>query len=137
MSIHSSTSQDMEDDWWIYSLPLEVEDDELYSIAPQALIEHADGEENRELVKEINEDSITYRVRSRVEYSEDDPTQSTWEKEYGVEFFLDGLARKFMNVRKPVSDPESYAGSIAEDIFPKLEAKTSEYYASKRGLDSI
>jgi len=130
----STTEQNSKstDDWQMYELPVNVEGNNRYALNPMAVIDHANNDESRELVKEVGEDSITYTIYSGMAYSEEDATQSSWRIDYGVEFSLNGLVRKFLNVDNNISSPDSYADSIASDIFPKLEERTEKYYQSKQ-----
>ncbi|MEF8880516.1 MAG: hypothetical protein V5A72_01655 [Candidatus Nanohaloarchaea archaeon] len=114
----------------ISHLPLEVDGDlNKFRISPLAVIEHVQGEEERELEKTIRENSVEYRVYSGVDYTDEDPTQKKWEKEYGIECFENGLVRRFVKYEPVNSTRESAQRTISEDIFTKLEAKTLRYYA--------
>lgn len=116
--------------WSRFRSPTEIDGQSFYRLNPMALMNHAE-DDRRVLQKKYEDNHIRYTVLSDINYSENDATQANWRMEYGAEFYFDGSTREFLNVPDTVKNPESYAQSIAEDIFPKLEERTLEYYGRK------
>jgi hypothetical protein len=131
----SSEARSRQGDVPIAHTPIEMEEGlDKFKISPLAVMEHVQGREDRELKKTFYEDSVEYRVYSGVEYSEDDPSQRSWEKEYGIECFENGLVRTFVEYEPVNSTRSSAQATISDSIFSELERRTLRYYA-KNGIE--
>lgn len=119
-----------EHNWSRFRSPEEVGNEKFYRLNPMVLAVHAE-DDRRALSVQYEDDHIRYTVLSDPDFPEDDPTQSNWRMDYGAEFYFDGSSIEFLNVPETVEDPESYARSIAEDIFPELEERSLEYYSRR------
>jgi|GEM_PF-3353001 len=131
----SASVENPEDNHPIYHPPIESGDKKLFRISPLAVIDHVQGEADRELEKIYRENSVELRVRSGVKYSEDDPSQKSWRFEYGIEFSIDGpkdgLAKQFVDYEPVYSSQESAQSTISTQIFNKLEERSLKDYAEK------
>lgn len=117
------------DDWDDFLSPLKKGDERLFRLNPLVLEVHANEKKHRRLEKEVRDYSIVYRVYDNLENIEEDPTQFRWRMDYGVEYFMDGSTRPFVNyIPEGPGDRENAARNIGNDIFPELERRSREFY---------
>lgn len=123
-----------------YDDPIETEDKKLFRISPLAVIDHVQNKDDRELEKIYKENSIEFRIKNKVEYYDDDPTQKKWRFHYGVEFFVDGQrdgeVKTYVDYEPKDSTRKSAQSTISNDIFTTLEKRSLRNYA-KKGFEDV
>lgn len=123
-----------EHDWTKLLEPRKIGGELKFPVVPQTVIEHARRRgENYCLTTESEEDGVRYRVMKNME-SQDDPTQSTWDLDYGVECRVDGRVRLFANyIPKSHDDREAAAKNASENQFRAFQERTDQYWAERYG----